>query len=208
MPTLHFTAPHDRTHDSWPNIAKLLHLFLLSAVSFQLITGLIGWVWGWFPFFWHITVGQILIVVLLLQWGWLLFSRTGRITLRYLFPLNPAGLKVVVQDLLGLTRGVLAPPGPRAGLPGLMHGIFLLSVTLVAAVGLILLGGFRGWWTGISFAGLLEVLRWGGVAIALQWVGHVGMVFLHAVTGDPLWNMFKWRFSQKMMHEDKLKNPF
>ncbi|WP_215843326.1 hypothetical protein HHS34_002380 [Acidithiobacillus montserratensis] len=198
MSTAHVTA----APDSWPNSAKLLHLFLLSTVSFQMITGIIGWIWGGFPFFWHVTVGEILIAVLLLQWGWLLFSRAGRITLCYLFPLNPAGLIFVAQDLLGLTRGVLAPPGPRAGLPGMMHGIFLLSATLVAAAGLTLLGGFRGWWTGVPFVWLLDFMRWGAVAIILQWVGHVGMVFLHAFTGDPLWNMFKWHFSSKIKHND------
>lgn len=198
MSSFHITAAaHGRPHDNWPNIAKLLHLFLLFAVTFQMISGLIGWLLGRFPFFWHVTVGKILIIILLLQWSWLLFSRTGRVTLRYLFPLNPAGIKAIIHDIGGLTRGILAPPGPRAGLPGMMHGIFLLSVTIVAAAGLTLLGGFRGWWTGIPFGLLLEVLRWGAIAIALQWAGHVGMVFLHALTGDPLWNMFKIRFSSK-----------
>ncbi|MBU2738452.1 cytochrome b/b6 domain-containing protein [Acidithiobacillus concretivorus] len=191
------TAPYGRTHDSWPNRAKLLHLLLLSTVTFQMITGLMGWLYGWFPFEWHIIVGQVLIVVLLLQWGWLMLSRSGRMTLRYLFPLNPAGLRAVAEDIRGLFQGVLAPPGPRAGLPGLMHGVFLLSVTLVAAAGLLLLGGFRGWWFGIPFGWLLDILRWGAVAIALQWIGHVGMVFLHALTGDPLWNMFKLRLARK-----------
>ena len=200
MPYSHLDVKQSPSHDSWPNIAKMLHFFLLSAVTFQMITGLMGWLMGGFPFFWHVMVGQILIIVLLLQWTWLLGSRTGRVTLRYLLPFNPAGIRAVFQDIAGLRRGVLAPPGPRAGLPGMMHGIFLLSVTLVAAAGLTLLGGFRGWWSGIPFQELLEILRWGAMAIALQWIGHVGMVFLHAITGDPLWNMFKIRFASKKTH--------
>ncbi|MBE7564267.1 hypothetical protein H7F10_15320 [Acidithiobacillus sp. HP-6] len=197
MSIIHVTAPYSRVHDSRPNRAKLLHLLLLSTVTFQMITGLMGWLFGWFPFEWHIIVGQVLIVVLLLQWGWLMLSRSGRITLRYLFPLNPVGLRVIVQDIRGLSQGILAPPGPRAGLPGLMHGVFLLTVTLVATAGLTLLGGFRGWWSGIPFGWLLDILRWGAVAIALQWIGHVGMVFLHVLAGDPLWNMFKLRLAHK-----------
>jgi hypothetical protein len=107
-----------------------------------MITGLMGWLYGWFPFAWHIIVGQVLIVVLLLQWGWLMLSRSGRIALRYLYPLNPVGLRAIGQDIRGLSQGILAPPGPRAGLPGLMHG-----------------------------------------------------VLLHAIAGDPLWNMFKFRLA-------------
>lgn len=191
MSIIRVSTLNDRAGGSWPNGVKLIHFLLLSTVTFQMITGIIGWLFGWFPFEWHIIVGQILIVVLLLQWGWLMLSRSGRITLCYLFPLNPVGLRAIGQDIRGLSQGILAPPGPRAGLPGLMHGIFLLSVTLVAAAGLTLLGGFRGWWSGIPFEWLLDILRWGAVAIALQWVGHVGMVFLHAIAGDPLWNMFK-----------------
>jgi len=197
MSIIPVTAPYSRIHNNRPNRAKLLHFLLLSTVTFQMITGLMGWLYGWFPFEWHIIVGQILIVVLLLQWGWLMLSRSGRITLCYLFPLNPVGLRAIGQDIRGLSQGILPPSGPRAGLPGLVHGIFLLSVTLVAAAGLTLLGGFRGWWSGIPFEWLLDILRWGAVAIALQWIGHVGMVFLHALTGDPLWNMFKLRVANK-----------
>ena len=195
--TLRHTANVHKTGPSggsaWPTPAKWIHLGLLLSVTFQMVTGLAGWLLGVFPFAWHVRVGLSLIVILVSQWSWLLMSAQGRRTFGYLFPWTPKGLSAIARDVAGLLRGVLAPPGPQPGLPGFMHGVFLLSVTVVALSGLTLLGAFRGWWSGVPFAALLTILRYGALAIAAQWLGHVGMVVLHAVNGDPIWGMFRRR---------------
>lgn len=182
---------HSELIQQWPVAAKWLHLALLLSVTFQMITGLSGWIGSFFPFTWHILVGLCLMLVLGLQWGWLLMTSIGRSTLRYLFPWSPRGLRLVIMDVKGLTQGLLTSSGPRPGLPGFMHGIFLFSVTIVALTGFTLLGAFRGWWSGVPFGTLLTALRYGTLVVAAQWLGHVGMVLLHALIGDPLWEMFR-----------------
>jgi len=186
-----FPDTHSKMGNEWPFPAKILHVFLVAGVTFQLITGLMGWCTGRIPFFtWHTLVGRMLILVIFLQWLWLFCFAQGRSVLMYLFPVSLSGLKSVLQDVKELMHYKLADPGPRAGLPGLMHGIFLLSATLVAAAGLVLFGTFHGWWTGLPIGLLLQILRWGAVALALQWIGHVGMASLHALIGEPLWRIF------------------
>ncbi|WP_374693370.1 cytochrome b/b6 domain-containing protein [Acidithiobacillus sp. AMEEHan] len=177
----------------WPGAARWIHLGLLLSVTFQMVTGLAGWLLGVFPFAWHVRVGLFLVTILGLQWGWLWITLQGRRTLGYLFPWTPRGFSALAKDVVGLSRGVLAPPGPRPGLPGFMHGIFLLSVTLVALSGLTLLGEFRGWWSGVPMGTLLTTLRMGALAVAIQWLGHVGMVILHAIKGDSIWGIFSRR---------------
>ena len=178
---------------TWPMAAKWIHLGLLLSVTFQMVTGLAGWLLSVFPFAWHVCVGLFLVVILGFQWGWLGMTPQGRKTLGYLFPWTPRGFSAIARDVLGLLRGVLSPPGPRPGLPGFMHGIFLLSVTLVALLGLTLLGVIRGWWSGVPFLSLLMALRYGTLVMAAQWLGHIGMVLLHAAARDPILGMFRLR---------------
>jgi hypothetical protein len=176
---------------TWPMLLKWLHSILLLCITFQLVTGLSGWIAGSFPLFsWHVCVGKILIVALVMQWAWLLGNTEGRHILGYLFPFYPKGLKAVSQDIALLVHRTLPAPGVCPGLPGLMHGIFLLTSTIVAFSGVLLYGTFQNWWSVFPTVSLLVILRLGAAILAVQWLGHVGMALLHAVIGEPLWKIF------------------
>lgn len=191
---------HFSSQSRWPWFIKFLHGLFALLVTFQIVTGLLGWFLGAFPLFhWHTRCGRVLIVLLALQWIWLVSFPKGRVMLSHFFPLGPVAFKSVLRDIVELQHGRLPDSGVRSGLPSLMHGLFLLSVTIVASAGLTLFGILKGWWSGISPLTLLKVLRWGGLMVATQWIGHVGMALMHAFAGRPLWAIFSLSRADKSL---------
>lgn len=184
----------------WPLTAKILHLLQAATVIFQLIVGIWDMQKADLPLFsWHIAVGSMLIVVIVIEWVWLLATREGRALLACFFPVSRASWRAIDRDIRGLFSKRMPLTGPQPGLACSAHGMMLVSVTVVAVSGAILWTGILGWWSlsANGFVDLLRILRWGAAAVVLQLIVHVGIVLVHALLGDPLWGIFRLKQEDK-----------
>ncbi len=131
----------------------------------------------------HQLIGLTIAALVLLYWLRLFARERGQ--LGQLLPVTGPALCAVRSDLLGLLRGQMPENGPRPGIPALIHGLGLLALTAVAALGtgiyvLIRLHAPR--------SGIHEVLddlhvffAW---VLIIYWCGHVLLAIVHEARGD------------------------
>lgn len=131
----------------------------------------------------HQLIGLTIAALVLLHWLWLLTRE--RTQLGHLFPLGGRGLRAVGGDLAGLTRGRMPESGPRPGLPALIHGLGLLALTAVAALGTGIYVLIRIHHTRSAVAEVLGDLHvffaW---VLIVYWCGHVLLALVHEARGD------------------------
>lgn len=130
----------------------------------------------------HEAVGVALVFVVLAHWAWSLSRGRGE-ALRHLLPWGAAGRAEIAADLRNLKGGKLPAGGPGGGLAGLVHGLGLLAVTGMAALG--------AWLVALSFVApraplLLDLADVHGAfanLVWLYWLGHIAMVVVHERRG-------------------------
>ena len=121
----------------WDFITRFLHLGLAITVTAQIALSLImhvpkpGREISWFAhtaFTWHMYVGVAAFFIVLVHWFWTAMVRS-KVAMPHFFPWNQGSRQAVIQDIVGLGTLKLPKGGPRAGLPGLIHGLGFISVT-------------------------------------------------------------------------------
>ncbi|MCE5387020.1 MAG: cytochrome b/b6 domain-containing protein [Acidithiobacillus sp.] len=177
----------------FPPLARLLHLGLVLAFSFELLNSVLAlWFQSFTLFAWHTLVGIFLTVWLALSWLVYLFTPWGRQLLwNWYWPLH---WRETFQDLGRLFRGGLPQHGPRPGLSSYWQGAFFLLASWVT------FSGFGAWLVmegyltapGLTHLGLSS-MRLGTPLLLYFWLGHVSMAIYHAARRQPLWNIFSWR---------------
>ncbi len=125
-------------HRDWSNNYRFLHGIFASLILLQLILSVFmsskkpGLPNVLFNI--HITVGPVLAGVILALWVYVLTNPSIR---RHFFPYGE-DFKYVISDFKSLRSFKLAEAGPRPGLPGFVHGLGLLDVSVVLIAGLIM----------------------------------------------------------------------
>ncbi|MCE5420078.1 MAG: hypothetical protein JJ713_04730 [Acidithiobacillus sp.] len=183
-----------REDGAYPRWAKILHMGLVLAVTFELYNSLAA-LWfanfQWFPL--HVATGIFLTFWLVLCWAFYLGTLWGRALLWSWF--FPAHLPAIIRDLRALFLGRLPAAGPVPGLSSLWQGVFFLGVSFVTFTGFaawLVLEGYISW-PGATHLGL-HAMRLGTPLLAYLWFGHVFMAFFHALRRQPLWGIFAfWR---------------
>lgn len=157
----------------WDKATGILHFALAFLVTCQLFIALNMKHYHLFP--WHKATGFCIGAVILLHWLYIYHTRNWQ----HFFPFSSHGLKNVWSDLMLLPQGKL-PHGSqqRLGLPGLIHGFGLLTVTAMAVTGitmyLLFKFGLPNHFIKLSHKFFAELL-W------IYWFGHGGMALLHMV---------------------------
>ncbi len=177
---------------NWARSIRWLHFGLALTVITQLLTSQFMTP----PFDVHTTIlgkavfslheydGFAVVGIIELHWLWLAMDQR---LFRHLFPWTLHGFAEVREDLKHLLRGRLPNTGDRGGLPGLVHGLGLLTAT---AMGL----------TGLSIFWLLHtsappkvikalLLQLHSLIAYLMWAylaGHVLLAVVHQIMGYPV----------------------
>ncbi|MGH8224564.1 MAG: cytochrome b/b6 domain-containing protein [Gammaproteobacteria bacterium] len=131
----------------------------------------------------HQLLGLTIAALVLLHWL-RLFARE-RDQLGQLIPVSGPVLRVVADDLRGLLHGRMPQADPRPGLPALIHGLGLLALTAVAALGtgiyvLIRIHHIRSG-LGHTLHDLHVFFVW---VLIVYWCGHVLLAIAHEARGD------------------------
>lgn len=184
------------SHQDWPSFVKGTHICLAVCVLFELVSGLIGWITGVFVLYsLHQGLGIALVLVLLLQWTWMVFTSQGRRVLCVLFSI-PFGLGIVGKRGARSAAGGRFPQGGmQPGLPAFMEGLLLLMVTAESVCGVLAFGLRRDWWAAPPevWLGFFVALRIGALVVTIQVLGHIGMALVHALRGEPMGSMLSVR---------------
>lgn|GEM_PF-916057 len=162
---------------------RRLHFFVAILVTAQIVIGLTMSHDTPNLFLAHQLTGLAIAALVVLHWLWL-FARQ-RDQLAHLVPLGRDARRAIGADLAGLKRGQLPAGGPRAGLPALIHGLGLLALTAVAALGtgiyiLIRLHHARSE-VGEILGDLHVFFAW---VLIVYWCGHVLLAVGHEARGD------------------------
>ncbi len=175
----------------WSKTSRWLHFLLAITVTAQLFLSLVmeepgeGEGLEKWAFIAHELFGLAALSVVILKWFWLMGGHDGGVG--RLFPWDRAGLGRVWEDFSGLFSGRLPEGGPRKGLPALIQGFGLLSVTFQGTTGFVIFtlippqGKLPE-----SFEWLLEMHETGGALVWLYWYLHVGMALFHTWRRDSL----------------------
>ena len=83
----------------------------------------------------HEYVGIASTIIILLEWLWIYTASQFSI----LFPWTRAGMQHIVRDIKNLGEHILPEGGNTVGLSGFWHGIGIISFTLMALTGMLLL---------------------------------------------------------------------
>ncbi len=171
---------------AWSRAIQRLHFSVALLVTIQIVIGLImdrntSWLLQT-----HFYLGLTIAALVLWHWTWLLTRE--RSLLHNLFPWSPRRLVEAwgaIRDALNKTLPQSGPAG--SSLVGLVHGLGLLALTAVAALGtlifiLIQLHAGRG-----EAAEVIEnihiALAW---ILVVYWCGHVLLALMHQMRGDPV----------------------
>ncbi len=104
------------------------------------------------------------------------------------FPYNKKRIKVVVEDIMGLTQFRLPDREPRQGLAGLVESLGLLLFLFLAATGVLLFFIMEPGHKAQGIAHFIKELHEAGeIFLPLFFLVHGGAVILHAMTGNHLW---------------------
>lgn len=174
--------PHS-TPDFSPAIRRL-HFAVAVLVTTQLVIGL-----TMNPrhtpelFLSHQLIGLTIAALVLLHWLWLFTHE--REQLAHLVPLRAPALCAMRDDLRGLFRGQMPAGGAQPGLPALIHGLGLLALTAVAALGTGIYVLIRIHYRHSEVGNILDNLHvffaW---VVIVYWGGHVLLALVHEATGD------------------------
>lgn len=172
---------------------RRLHLFVAILVTAQIVIGLIMTERTPMIFLAHQVIGLTIVGVVLIHWIWLALAE--REQLSNMFPTKPDRWQAVLTDVTALLRGQAPPSGPRAGLPALVHGLGLLSLTAVATLGTIIFviihwGNIRS----SSAHAIVDLHVFFAWLLIIYWVGHVGLAVTHEMKGE---RIFARTFSLK-----------
>ncbi len=186
----------------WDLKTRILHLGMAATVSLQLLISLImeapdekdASALALSAFEAHEFVGILAILFIATHW---MVSMTdhSKHGLSHLFPWKGEAWDSVKSDLKALRQGRLPEAGPRAGLPGFVHGLGLLVVTGMAVSGGILFFIFPESGEPSAMAEIIAETHESisGLAWA-YWIGHVGTALAHHFSGhDTLKKMFSYR---------------
>ncbi len=159
----------------WDKKTSYLHFALALTVTLQII---IAYFMSHRPtvFLLHEIDGWIIFFIVLFHWY---FSYLHKQITHHLLPWNKAGLLAIAQDLLGLIKMKLPKAGPRPGLPGLIHGLGLLAVTLMAFSGVVIFFCFLAGNNPHLIKHFHSFIAW---FVWIYWLGHVLMAILHKIT--------------------------
>ncbi len=185
---------------SWDKPTRFLHLGLAVTVTVQLFVSLIMTPPGSSEthtaftqagFVVHKWVGVAALLIVLCHWLWTT-GKYGMAGLRHLFPWDRNGCREIAGDVRRLASRHLVDGGQRGGLPGLAHGLGLLSVT-----GMVITGGVLFFLLpahgepGALARNIGDVHSLIANFVWVYWYGHVGMALLHHIKGhDTLRKMF------------------
>lgn len=187
----------------WEKGTRRLHLGLAVTVTLQLFISLVmqarvrpghpAVAFARFAFQAHRWLGMVAVAVVAAHWVYSL-QTPGAGGWRHLFPWSPKTRPVIGQELRDLVRLRMPAGGPGGGIAGLVHGLGLLAVTVMAVSGVVLFFGFSG--TGhlaplphraAEIHSLMANFVWA------YWYGHVGLAVLHEWGDHPvLRSMFRW----------------
>ena len=194
--------------NNWSLQTKFLHIGLVLTVSAQLLISLVmtapddtGNAVSRAAFEMHEIVGLTALVIVLLHWGWTVFSQADG-GLEHLFPVSKQARQELIDDVKGLKKGKLPETGKKGGLIGLVHGLGLLAVTGIAITGgaLFILFPETGE-PGALAEAFAEVHEGFATLVWTYWIGHGGMAIMHHLNGDELLkNMFT-------LKQEKLVDP-
>lgn len=169
---------------NWSRPIRRLHFTIVVLVTLQIVVGLVmGRSTPWLLQT-HFYLGLTIAAVVLTHWIWLLTRE--RTLLDHLFPWSPHRLAGVVGDIRSALKGQLPRSGPGGSdLAGLVHGLGLLALTAVAALGTTIFVLIR---LHLSRSGLSEIIRNIHVVFAwiliVYWCGHVLLAVVHEAHGD------------------------
>ncbi|MGH8128263.1 MAG: cytochrome b/b6 domain-containing protein [Gammaproteobacteria bacterium] len=168
----------------WSQAIRRLHFTVAVLVTLQIVAGLVmshqtPWLMQT-----HFYLGLTIAALVLIHWYWLLTRE--RVLLTHLFPWSPRRLAGAVGDIRSALKGQLPRSGPSgSALAGLVHGLGLLALTAVAALGTTIFILIR---LHQARSGLSEVIRNIHVVFAwiliVYWCGHVLLAVVHEARGD------------------------
>ncbi len=177
----------------WSGSIRRLHLTVALLVTIQIIIGLTmdrhtpNLVWT------HFYLGLTISALVLWHWFWILTRE--RPLLHHLFPWSPRRLGEAVADARAAIGGKLPESGPSgSSLAGLVHGLGLLALTAVAALGTTLFVLIK---LNLAKSELGEVIEDLHATFAwfliVYWCGHVLLATIHEARGDHvIARMFKF----------------
>jgi len=162
---------------------RRLHFLVAILVTVQLVIGLTMGHDTPNLFLSHQLIGLGIAALVLLHWLWLFAGERGQ--LAHLLPFGGEARRAVFADIAGLTRGRVPEGGPRAGLPALVHGLGLLALTAVAALGTGIYVLIRLHLSRSELAETLgDVHSFFAWVLIVYWCGHVLLAVLHEARGD------------------------
>lgn len=168
----------------WSRAIRRLHLSVALLVTIQIVIGLVMGRHTLFLVKTHFYLGLVIAAIVLLHWAWLLTRE--RQLLGHLFPWTPSSLRAAVSDAIDAAGGKLPQSGPSgSSLAGLVHGLGLLALTAVAALGttIFVLLELR-----LGRSELAETIKdlhttfaW---ILIVYWCGHFLLAAVHEAQGD------------------------
>lgn len=154
----------------WDRTIGMLHFALAFLVTCQLLIALNMKHFGLFT--WHRNVGFCIAIVIFLHWVYIRYNRLGE----HFFPYTARGMKAVFGELISLPIGKLPRGGKRLGLPGLIHGLGLLTISMMAATGIII---YILYSLGLPHYYIKLIHKFFAELLWIYWFGHVGMALIH-----------------------------
>ena len=175
---------------NWSLATRFLHVGLVLTVSTQLFISLVmeepgdkQSMLGGAMFEAHEIVGLTALVIVLIHWGWSVFSQADG-GLANLFPWDKEGRQQVNKDIKGLVKLQLPEGGVRGGVPGLVHGLGLLAVTGIALTGGVLFLFYPEHGDpGVLIERVEEAHEILATFVWAYWMGHAGIAVLHHLLG-------------------------
>ena len=170
------------------NTTKIIHFVMAIVLTGQMFLGLVVHDPRTKLYLYvHEYVGIASTIIILLEWLWIYTASQFSI----LFPWTRAGMQHIVRDIKNLGEHILPEGGNTVGLSGFWHGIGIISFTLMALTGMLLLLVLP---RGNSILGLQsnDFVLYTEIAVVHRvisytaWVylgGHVVFAILHELSG-------------------------
>ena len=161
----------------WHPFTGVLHFCIALFTTINMLTGIFlpstFWV---FP---HGISGSLLALTILIHWIWS-FCYKNKAMLKHQFPYSKELRKTIWEDLRNLLKFKIPPRGRSAGLPGMVEGLGILAITLMALTGPYLFGNFLIHKNELSpsLNWLLDIHGFVANLVWVYWCGHVGMALL------------------------------